>query len=185
MDATMQAVVDFIGGRVPGVAIFLTTVNARGDAYIRQVGSFVERDERGWRLGTIGRIREGDLKMRHLSANPRATVHWVEVSGATIGPRGAARNVWVQGDVELVRDPARIAAFLERRAAARGVPPVNADYERYVIEITPRRLRAEGFLELYREVLVLTDFTNLDSYRTPNYRSGVSGAEVPAAPSTG
>jgi hypothetical protein len=185
MDATMQAVVDFIGGRVPGVASFLTSVNAHGDAYIRQVGSFVERDERGWRLGTIGRIREGDLKMRHLSANPRATVHWVEVSGATIGPRGAARNVWVQGDVELVRDPARIAAFLERRAAARGVPPVDADYERYVIEITPRRLRAEGFLELYREVLVLTDFANPDSYRTPNYRSGVSGAEVPAAPSTG
>jgi hypothetical protein len=180
MDATMQAVVDFIEGRVPGVATFLTTVNAQGDAYIRQVSSFVERDERGWRLGTIGRIREGDLKMKHLTANPRATVHCVEVSGATIGPRGAARNVWVQGDVELVRDPARIEAFLARRAAARGVPPRDADYERYVIEVTPRRLRAEGFLPLYRQVLVLTDFANPDNYRAPNYRTGTSDADVPA-----
>ncbi len=143
---------------------------------------FVERDERGWRLGTIGRIREGDLKMRHLTANPRATMHWIEVSGDSIGPRGAARNVWVQGNVELVRDQDRVAAFLERRAAARGVPPVDADYERYVIEITPRRLRAEGFLELYREVLVLTDFANPDGYRVANYRTGTSGADVPAAP---
>ena len=182
MDATMTAVVDFIEGHVPGVATFLTTANAHGDAYIRQVGSFVERDERGWRLGTIGRIREGDLKMRHLTTNPRATVHWVEVSGATIGPRGAARNVWVQGDVELVRDPARIEGFLARRAGARGVAPVDADYERYVIEITPRRLRAEGFLELYREVLVLTDFANPDNYRSQNYRTGISGADVSATP---
>lgn len=182
MDTTMQTVLDFIEGRVPGVSAFLTTVNPRGDAYIRQVSCFVERDERGWRLGTIGRIREGDLKMRHLTSNPRATMHWVEVSGATIGPRGAARNVWVQGDVELVRDPARIQSFLARRAAARGVPPVDADYERYVIEITPRRLRAEGFLQLYREVLVLTDFANPANYRSQNYRTGTAGADVPAAP---
>ena len=184
MDTTMQTVLDFIEGRVPGVATFLTTVNAHGDAYIRQVGSFVERTESGWRLGTIGRIREGDLKIRHLSANPRATVHWVEVSGATIGPRGAARNVWIQGDAEIVRDPARIEAFLARRATARGRAPITADYERYVIEITPRRLRAEGFLDLYREVLVLTDFTNPDNYRSQNYRTGTSGADVLAAPPT-
>jgi hypothetical protein len=46
------------------------------------------------------------------------------------------------------------------------VPAVDADYERYVIEITPRRLRAEGFLDLYREVLVLTDFENPDKRRS-------------------
>ena len=182
MDQTMQNVLDFIEGRVPGVVTFLTTANARGDAYIRQVGCFVERDERGWRLGTIGRIREGDLKMRHLTHNPRATLHWVEVSGRTIGPRGAARNVWIQGDVELVRDQGRVEAFLARRAAARGGAPVDADYERYVIEVTPRRLRAEGFLDLYREVLVLTDFEHPENYRSQNYRTGTAGAEVPAAP---
>ena len=127
MDATMQAVVDFIEGRVPRVASFLTTVNAQGAAYIRQVSCFVERDERGWRLGTIGRIREGDLKMRHLTANPRATMHWIEVSGDSIGPRGAARNVWVQGNVELVRDQDRVAPCLTRcRASWRGSAPASA-----------------------------------------------------------
>lgn len=185
MDRTMEDVLDFIEGRVPGVTIFLTTSNRHGDAYIRQVGCFVERDERGWRLGTIGRIREGDLKMRHLTDNPRATMHWVDVSGRTIGPRGAVRNVWIQGDVELVRDQDRVEAFLARRAAARGVAPVDADYERYVIEITPRRLRAEGFLDLYREVLVLTDFENPENYRGKNYRTGTAGADVPAAPPQG
>lgn len=175
MDERLTAIRDFISSREPGVASFLTTVNRYGDAYVRQVSCLVESFETGLRLGTIGRVREGDLKARHLEDNPRVTMHWVQTDGAGIGPSGrAARNVTVQADVEVVRDEQGIRDFLERRSRAWGQNTnLAVEYERYVMVMTPRRLRAEGFSGVFEEIVILTDFARPESYRVVNYREGI------------
>ena len=175
MDERLKAIRDFISSRDPGVTSFLTTVNRHGDAYVRQVSCLVEDFETGLRLGTIGRVREGDLKARHLADNARVTMHWVQTAGEGIGPSGrAARNVTVQADVDVVRDDRGIRDFLERRARAWGqATNFDVDYERYVMAMTPRRLRAEGFSEVFEEIVILTDFARPESYRVVNYREGI------------
>jgi hypothetical protein len=181
MDERLTAIRDFISSREPGVTSFLTTVNRYGDAYVRQVSCLVEHFESGLRLGTIGRMREGDLKSRHLADNPRVTMQWVQTSGEGIGPiGGAARNVTVQADVELVRDADGIRDFLERRSRVWGQPTnLEVDYERYVMAMTPRRLRAEGFSDLFEEIVMLTDFAHPERYRVVNYREGVAPSSGP------
>ena len=175
IDERLMAIRDFISSREAGVTSFLTTVNRYGDAYVRQVSCLVENFESGLRLGTIGRVREGDLKARHLADNPRVTMHWVQTEGRGIGPSGrAARNVTVQADVEIVRDEAGIRDFLERRSRAWGQGTnLEVDYERYVMVMAPRRLRAEGFSEVFEEIVVLTDFAHPERYRVVNYRAGI------------
>jgi len=139
------------------------------------VSCLVESFETGLRLGTIGRVREGDLKSRHLADNPRVTMLWVETSGEGMGPtEGAARNVSVQADVELVRDDEGILDFLERRARAWRQPTnLEVDYERYVMAMTPRRLRAEGFGGGFEEIVLLTDFERPERYRVFSRRPGI------------
>lgn len=175
MDGRLTEIRDFISSREAGVTSFLTTVNRYGDAYVRQVSCLVESFETGLRLGTIGRVREGDLKARHLEDNPRVTMHWVQTAGVGIGPSArAARNVTVQADVEVVRDEQGIRDFLERRSRAWGQNTnLAVDYERYVMVMTPRRLRAEGFSEVFEEIVILTDFARPESYRLVNYREGI------------
>lgn len=175
MDERLTAIRDFISSREAGVTSFLTTVNRYGDAYVRQVSCLVESFETGLRLGTIGRVREGDLKARHLEDNPRVTMHWVQTAGTGIGPSGrATRNVTVQADVEVVRDAQGIRDFLERRSRAWGQNTnLAVEYERYVMVMTPRRLRAEGFSEVFEEIVILTDFARPESYRLVNYREGI------------
>lgn len=175
MDETLTAIRSFITSRESGVTSFLTTVNRYGDAYVRQVSCFVEDFETQLRLGTIGRVRESDLKPRHLADNPRATMLWVQTSGEGMGPSGgAARNVTVQADVEVLRDPGTIRDFLERRARAWGQPTnLEVDYERYVMAMTPRRLRAEGFSGGFQEIVLLTDFAHPEQYRVFDRRPGI------------
>jgi len=167
MDERLTAIRDFISSREAGVTSFLTTVNRYGDAYVRQVSCLVENFETGLRLGTIGRVREGDLKSRHLADNPRITMQWVQTSGEGIGPNGfATRNVTVQADVVIARNPDDIRNFLERRSRVWGQPTnLEVNYERYVMEMTPRRLRAEGFSDVFEEIVLITDFANLERYR--------------------
>ena len=175
MDDTLKAIRDFISSREPGVTSFLTTVNRYGDAYVRQVSCLVENFETGLQLGTIGRVREGDLKSRHLADNPRVTMLWVQTSGEGMGPSGsAARNVSVQADVELVRDNQGIHDFLERRARTWGQPTnLEVEYERYVMAMTPRRLRAEGFGGGFEKIVLLTDFAHPEQYRVFDRRPGI------------
>ena len=151
MDEKLTAIRNFISSREAGVTSFLTTVNRYGDAYVRQVSCLVENFETGLRMGTIGRVREGDLKS----------------SGEGIGPNGfATRNVTVQADVVIARNPDDIRNFLERRSRVWGQPTnLEVDYERYVMEMTPRRLRAEGFSDVFEEIVLITDFANLEHYR--------------------
>ncbi len=181
MDERLTAIRDFISSRGAGVASFLTTVNRHGDAYVRQVSCLVEDFETGLRLGTIGRVREGDLKSRHLADNPRVTMQWVQTAGEGIGPRGqAARNVTVQADVEVVREPGRIRDFLERRSRAWGQPTnLEVDYERYLMAMTPRRLRAEGFSDVFEEIVLISDFAHPERYRVANYRTGIRPSRGP------
>lgn len=176
IDERLAAIRDFISSRESGVTSFLTTVNRYGDAYVRQVSCLVESFETGLRLGTIGRVREGDLKARHLADNPRVTMHWVQTAGAGVGPsERAARNVTVQADVAVVRDAGGLRDFLERRSRAWGQPTnLDVDYERYVMSMTPRRLRAEGFSDVFEEILLITDFAHPERYRVANYREGIA-----------
>jgi hypothetical protein len=171
---------EFIGGYKAGIVSFLSTVNEYERSTIRQVSTFVDF-EKNWQVGTIGRHRDGDLKLKHLTKNPKATMHWVETNGNTIGPRWAVRNVWLHADVEIIKDEDIINQFLKKRLQAREQDHTSLEksYERYLILLHPVRLRAEGFAEFYREVLLINDFVN-PTIRKANYRKGVMGSEEKA-----
>ena len=170
MDATMQAIWDFMTKPNTNVTRFMTTVNKEGAPYIRQVGCFVED---GFVMGTIGRL-PSDLKMVHLKRNPNVTIQWVETVPASLGNAGGGgvRNVWVAATAELVTDLEKVNAFLRRRSLARGagdtVPP--SDYDRYLMVMKPKLLRAEGFSGRYQRILTLKDFKNADNYHVEDYR---------------
>ncbi len=180
MQEIIAQIKGFIGGYEPGVVSFLSTVNQYNRSTIRQVSTFVDF-EKQWTIGTIGRFREGDLKYKHLSDNPKATMHWVETNGNTIGPRWAVRNVWVHADVEIVEEEDRINEFLLKRINARNQDHVGLEknYERYLMLLKPVRLRAEGFAEYYREVLLINDFYKPE-IRQVNYRDGAIGSDEKA-----
>ncbi|MCS7003341.1 MAG: pyridoxamine 5'-phosphate oxidase family protein, partial [Dehalococcoidia bacterium] len=124
----------FISTPAPAVNTFLTTIKSDGSPYIRQVSAFVE----GWRLGTISNA--DNLKVTHLRRNPVATYLFVQQQ-----PQFGAKNIWLQGRVEIVDDEAGVQEFLQRRAAATGRPVPQAEFKRVVIYTTPTFLRAEGF----------------------------------------
>lgn len=180
MSDTINQIKKFIGGYERGVVSFLSTVNQYDRSTIRQVSTFVDFENQ-WTIGTIGRFREGDLKYKHLTNNPKATMHWVETSGNTIGPRWAVRNVWVHADVEIIEDENLINEFLLKRMQARKQDHVGIEknYERYLMLLKPVRLRAEGFAEYYREVLLINNFIKPE-IRQVNYRDGVIGSDEKA-----
>jgi general stress protein 26 len=125
----------FINQRPPAVHAFMTTLKRDGSPYIRQVSTFIE----GWTIYTVSRFT--NLKMKHLRNNSRVTYMWV----APEAEYGAV-NVWVQGDIEIVDDPAKVQEFLEHRAAATGRPIPTVQYDRLYLRLQPTFLRAEGFM---------------------------------------
>jgi hypothetical protein len=85
------------------------------------------------------------LKNQHIRTNPIVAYLWVEQCPQ---PDVRAKSVWMQGRCEVVSDPAEIAAFYQRRAAAVGKPDSHADehWTRLLLRTTPQLVRAEGFL---------------------------------------
>ena len=179
-EIVIKQIKEFIGGYEPGVVSFLSTVNQYGRSTIRQVSTHVNF-EASWTVGTIGRYREGDLKIKHLKSNPKATMHWVQTSGETIGPRWAVRNVWIHANVEIIYDEKIINEFLIKRSESRDQDhsSIKKDYDRYLMLLHPVRLRAEGFTEYYREVLLINNF-DVPVINKANYRDGVVGSDEKA-----
>ena len=134
-DDKREEIRTFISTRPPAVHAFMTTLKKDGQPYIRQVSTFVE----GWTINTVSRFT--NLKMTHIRNNPLVTYMWVQ-SPSDYG----AKNVWVQGEIEIVDDPAQVQAFLEHRASTQGNPIPAVQYDRLYLKLQPKFLRAEGFL---------------------------------------
>jgi hypothetical protein len=133
MDPKVQEIYDFINGKAGRVNSYLITVNKGGMAYPRQVSTFIE----GWRIGTISAA--SNLKVTHARNNPKVTYMWAQQQ-----EKFGSKNVWAQGLVEVVDDPAGVQDFLERRSKATGAPIAQTEFQRVVLYTTPTLLRAEG-----------------------------------------
>lgn len=138
------------------VNTFLMTFRKDGTPIMRPVASFVE----GWTIGTI--TQSLHVKTQHVRNNHRVGYLYV-ARGGKEGTAWAPKNVWVTGKAELVDDPAEVQRFFERRHATHGVGDMHPDdhgYTRLLIRTTPTYLRAEGFADAARPV-VIRDFANL------------------------
>jgi general stress protein 26 len=143
MDPAAAEIQAFIRLRHPVISAFLITQKADGLPSIRQIGTWVE----GWTIQTIS--RPGGVKMTHLRRNPNATYLFVQQR-----PNDLSRNVWVQGQVEIVEDPAAVQAFVDRRAAALGLRDPKTPPDAVLLRMRPRFLRSEHFRENPREYVL-------------------------------
>jgi hypothetical protein len=134
---------EFMGRRHPEVSAFLITLKKDSTPYVRQIGTFLE----GWTVNTIS--RPNNMKMTQLRRNPSATYIWIQQF-----PDRLARNVWVQGDIEIIDDPAEVAAFMDRRAQALGARSDRTAAEPVLLRLRPKFLRAEYFRENPREYIM-------------------------------
>lgn len=116
---------------------FLITVQASGLPYTTQVSALPEPDF-GIRIRTNG----DSLKARHIRANPRVGVLFVERKD------GPQRNVLIQGEASLSADPAEVEEFFETVARRYGIAIDRASprmANSQILKIRPTFLRAEGF----------------------------------------
>ena len=68
----------------------------------------------------------------------------------TTSPAPHLQNVWVEGHAELVEERGELDAFYARReqVSGRGDPHAGDEaWQPLLIRVTPRYLRAEGFVE--------------------------------------
>jgi hypothetical protein len=161
-EALSETIREFIANW-SGNRAFLMTRRRDGREIMRPVGSFME----GWTANTI--TQDLHLKTGHVRNDPITGYLWVEVDGERYGRLDFPRNVWMQGRAELVEDPAEVAAFFERRAAATGrgdAHPHDDGYRRILIRTRPQYVRAEGFYpdEPMRAV-ILREFPELAAAR--------------------
>ena len=141
----------FIAGR-NNYPAYLITLRKDGRPHTRPVAAFVE----GWTVGTISQGQH--LKNQHIRNNPQVGYLWVERDSAD-KPR--PKSVWLQGNCEIVDDPAEVEAFFARRAAIIGRPDAHPDdeYVRLLLRTTPTLVRAEGFLEAPTKPVLYRDFS--------------------------
>jgi hypothetical protein len=128
---------------------YFMTIRKNGRPVMRQVSAFVE----GWTVGTI--TQDLHVKTSHVRSNPRVGYLWVDNTNAR-GLAWAPRNVWVEGNAELIEDPDEVGAFFARRVAAHNhgdAHPADDGYKRILIRTTPDYVRAEGFAEASRPVI--------------------------------
>jgi general stress protein 26 len=122
-----------------GTAKFMITLRKDGRPHCRPVSAFVE----GWTVGTISQAEH--LKNQHIRNNPQVGYLWVELN-----PDGShwLKSVWMQGNCEIVTDPAEIQAFYDRRRAVTGFGDAHANdnWTRLLLRTTPTLVRGEGFL---------------------------------------
>ncbi|MFN8535155.1 MAG: pyridoxamine 5'-phosphate oxidase family protein [Dehalococcoidia bacterium] len=144
VDPIIREIQAFMQKRHPEVTAFLVTTKRDGRPFIRQVNAFVD----GWTVTSLS-PPEG-LKISQIRRNPAAAFLWVQQF-----PDRLARNVWVQGDVEIVEDRAEIDAFLDRRQRVWGQrftkPPA---VETVLLRLQPTFLRSEHFRENPREFMM-------------------------------
>jgi pyridoxine/pyridoxamine 5'-phosphate oxidase len=134
------------------VTAFLTTLTAAGSPSTRQVSTWVDDD---FVVGSI--TGPTSLKAGHVRRAGKSSFLWVELA-----PRKPARCVTIEGEAEVVTDPERVRAFLERRAGYHGVAVHQPSLSRHLISLRPTLLRAEGFLERPTAALTIRDFATLE-----------------------
>ncbi|MFN8534747.1 MAG: pyridoxamine 5'-phosphate oxidase family protein [Dehalococcoidia bacterium] len=133
------------------VPSFMMTFRKDGRPIMRPVSTFVD----GWMVGTI--TQHLHVKTQHIRDNPVVGYLWVGRDGRGPGMDWAPKSVWLQGRAELIEDPAEVEAFFERRKEKLGAGdahPTDHDYRRIVVRVTPEYLRAEGFYEAARPVII-------------------------------
>jgi general stress protein 26 len=140
---------DFIA-QYQKIPSFMMTYRKDGRPIMRPVSTFVE----GWTIGTI--TQDLHPKTQHIRRNPVVGYLWVDTkprNGIPFGPK----NVWVQGRAELIEDPDEVQAFFQRRLAAHNhgdAHPTDPNFQRILVRVTPEYLRAEGFAEFSRPVII-------------------------------
>ncbi len=137
------------------VPTFMLTFRKDGLPRMRPVDAFLE----GWTINTI--TQDKHVKTAHIRRNPVVGYLWVDRVGRRPGMEWAPKSVYVQGRAELIDDPDEVAAFFERRRKGIGVAdahPHDLTYRRILVKVTPEYLRAEGFAEASRPV-ILRDFS--------------------------
>tara|TARA_Y100000817_G_C16743594_1_gene493632 strand:+ start:95 stop:670 length:576 start_codon:yes stop_codon:yes gene_type:complete len=110
---------------------------------MRPVGSFIDKD---WSVGTI--TQDLHLKTKHIANDAITGYLWVEVDRQRYGRMDFPRNIWMQGQAELIHDEEKVQDFFIQRSAATGrgdAHPADDTYKRILIKTRPQYLRAEGF----------------------------------------
>jgi hypothetical protein len=125
---------------------------------MRPVGSFINQD---WSVGTI--TQDLHLKTKHVQNDSITGYLWIEVDNPRYGRLDFPRNVWMQGQAEVLEDENSVNEFFSKRSMATGrgdAHPQDNTYKRMLINTRPQYLRAEGFFkdEPMRAVII-RDFT--------------------------
>ena len=153
-ESLREEIRDFISRYHAGTLSFMLTLRRNGTPVMRPVSTFVE----GWTIGTISQHHQ--VKVQHVRNNPTVGYLFVDAEGPPYMSLGYTKNVWVAGTAELIEDPEEVADFFRRREAATGqgdAHPHDQSYTRLLFRTTPTYLRAEGFAEHARPV-ILTSF---------------------------
>ena len=136
---------------------FFMTMRKDGRPLMRPVSVFVE----GWQMETI--TQDIHLKTKHVQRNSTVGYLWVDKVARPGAPDWIPKSVWINGTAEVIEDANEINRFFERRQNATGshdLHPTDHGYRRILIRTTPTYLRAEGFAEAARPV-VIRDFSKL------------------------
>ncbi len=133
------------------VPSWLMTFRKDGRPVMRPVSTFVE----GWTVQTI--TQDIQPKTKHIRNNSTVAYLWVDNQPHHNNRLMVPKNVFLEGTAELIEDDEVVQEFFARRLRIHNhgdAHPGDPDFRRILMKVTPRYLRAEGWVEGSAPVII-------------------------------